>query len=310
MAIMPIKRPRLALGPLSYFWTEEQLLEFYQQIAGSPVDIVYLGETICSKRRSLDSDQWLTLGRTLQEAGKEVVLSTLTLIEAGSELGALHRLCQSDEFLIEANDLAAVQLLKGKSFVAGPATNIYNQRTLSFLTKMGMRRWVPSVELGHEPLVDLQENRPEGVETELLVWGRLPLAYSARCYTARAHNLPKDDCQLRCLDYPDGMLLSTREEKPFLTINGIQTQSALTQNLSHQFDNLCQLGVDVLRISPQSRGTLKVIDLFDDLRNQRITVEEVAAWVAKLAPLGSCDGYWHGEAGMEKHLEQIEGASS
>ena len=53
-----------------------------------------------------------------------------------------------------------------------------------------------------------------------------------------------------------------------------------------------------------------MIDLFDDLRNQRTTVEEVAAWVARLAPLGSCDGYWHGEAGMEKHLEQIEGASS
>lgn len=306
MAIVPTKHPRLALGPLSYFWTEQQLLEFYQQIARSCVDIVYIGETICSKRRSLDSDQWLAIGRTLQQAGKEVVLSTLTLIEAGSELGALRRLCQNGEFMVEANDLAAVQLLKGECFVAGPATNIYNQRTLSLLSSMGMKRWVLPVELGRKTLVELQAARPEGVETELFVWGRLPLAYSARCYTARTHNLPKDDCQLRCLDYPDGMLLSTREERPFLTLNGIQTQSALTQNLSGEFDDLCQLGVDVLRISPQSRGTLEVIELFDDLRHQRTTAEAKAPSVAKLAPLGSCDGYWHGEAGMERLLEQSQ----
>lgn len=41
-------------------------------------------------------------------------------------------------------------------------------------------------------------------EVELFAYGHLPLAYSARCFTARAENLPKDDCQFVCLNYPEG----------------------------------------------------------------------------------------------------------
>jgi collagenase-like PrtC family protease len=44
------------------------------------------------------------------------------------------------------------------------------------------------------------------METELFGYGRLPLAFSARCFTARHYNLQKDDCQFRCLDHPDGLV--------------------------------------------------------------------------------------------------------
>jgi len=88
------------------------------------------------------------------------------------------------------------------------------------LAKQGLKRWVLPVELSRQTLADMQRLRPDGVETEVLVYGRLPLAYSARCFTARAHNLPKDDCQFRCLDYPDGLPLSTREGEDFLVLNG------------------------------------------------------------------------------------------
>ncbi|PIQ83699.1 MAG: U32 family peptidase, partial [Candidatus Omnitrophica bacterium CG11_big_fil_rev_8_21_14_0_20_63_9] len=43
--------------------------------------------------------------------------------------------------------------------------------------------------------------------------------------------MQKDDCQFKCLDYEDGLALKTREGQPFLTLNGIQTQSALVHNL-------------------------------------------------------------------------------
>ena len=78
---MTRKIPRLSLGPVPYFWPRETLLEFYDGIARTPVDIVYLGETVCSKRRPLKSGEWLELAATLQAAGKEVVLSGLTLLE-------------------------------------------------------------------------------------------------------------------------------------------------------------------------------------------------------------------------------------
>ena len=122
------------------------------------------------------------------------------------------------------------------------------------LAGKGLKRWVLPVELGLETLKDLQAQRPEGVETEVFALGRLPLAYSARCYTARAHNLPKDECQFKCLEYPDGLMLKTQEKQEFLVLNGIQTQSALTHQALDQFDELKALGVDVLRISPSTRA--------------------------------------------------------
>jgi len=34
---------KLALGPVLYYWARDTLLDFYQEIAATPVDIVYLG---------------------------------------------------------------------------------------------------------------------------------------------------------------------------------------------------------------------------------------------------------------------------
>jgi collagenase-like PrtC family protease len=297
--------PRLALGPVPYYWPREVLLEFYARMARAPVDIVYLGETVCAKRRALRGGEWLELAQDLERAGKQVVLSTLGLIEAASELAALRRLCDQDRFLVEANDMAAVQLLAGqRGFVAGPTVNIYNGRSLHLLAGLGMSRWVMPLELSRETLKDLQQGRPEGVETELLAFGRLPLASSARCFTARAHNLPKDDCRFRCLDYPDGLLLSTREDVPFLTLNGIQTQSARSFSLLGEWDTVIRMGVDVLRISPQATHTERIIELFDACRAGRLEPAQARAEAEALMPCGPCDGYWHGRPGMENLAER------
>jgi len=298
---MTAQRPKLSLGPVLYYWPRKTLLEFYARIADSPVDIVYLGETVCAKRRALNQFEWLELAARLQAAGKVVVLSTLTLLEAASELGSLRRLCEARDILVEANDMAAVQVLAGrKPFVTGPAINIYNARTLSLLAALGLKRWVLPLELARNTLADLQVQRPAGVETEVFVYGRMPLAYSARCFTARAHNLPKDDCQFRCLDYPDGLLLSTREDAPFLVLNGIQTQSALTLNLIAELGDLAGLGVDVLRISPQSQQTEFIIETFHACLQGNLCVSEARAALDNCQPVGECDGYWHGQAGMNR----------
>jgi collagenase-like PrtC family protease len=290
--------PRLSLGPVLYYWPRQQLLDFYRQMAQAPVDIVYLGETVCSKRRALRWQDWLDLARELREAGKEVVLSTLTLIEAESELGYVERLCAQEEFLVEANDLAAVQLRAGKPFVTGPAVNLYNRRALDRLRRIGLRRWVLPLELSRATLIDLLRERGAGEEVELFAYGRLPLAYSARCFTARAHNLPKDDCQFRCLDYPDGMALDTQEGQPFLTMNGIQTQSASRCNLLGELPDLCALGVDVLRISPVSRHTARVLDTFHHCLRQPADLPQGIAELGKLGNDADCNGYWLGTAGI------------
>lgn len=295
--------PKLSLGPLLYYWPRETILAFYENMMQTPIDIVYLGETVCSKRRMLRTQEWLELAERLEQAGKKVILSTLALLEAESELSTLHRLCENGRFLVEANDMAAVQLLSSKKvpFITGPTVNVYNTRTLKVLASLGLKRWVMPVELSRATLADIlaeQATADWSVETEVFAYGRLPLAFSARCFTARAHNLPKDDCQFRCLDYPDGLLLATREEQSFLVLNGIQTQSALTFNLLGSLDDLINLGVEVLRISPQSHHTENIIHLFQACLQKTQSVAEAQKKLQKIMPVGACNGYWLGQAGM------------
>jgi collagenase-like PrtC family protease len=154
------------------------------------------------------------------------------------------------------------------------------------------------VELGLDTLKDLQEHRPGGVETEVFALGRLPLAYSARCYTARSHNLPKDDCRLKCLDYPDGRMLKTQEDQEFLVLNGIQTQSALTHQALGQIDELAALGVDVLRISPQFKDTFRIIEVFDAAL-KGADPGPLNEKLLGMLPHGACNGYLLNQSGMD-----------
>ena len=289
---------RLSLGPIQYYWRKEKILEFYRSVEASPVDIVYLGETVCSKRRALRLRDWIAVAERLQSVGKEVVLSTLALLEANSELGHVRKLCANADFSIEANDMSAVQMLAGRtSFIGGASLNIYNPRTLRKLAGMGLTRWVMPVELSQNVLADFQSEMPAAIESEVFAWGRMPLAYSARCYTARAHKVPKDACGYCCIDYPDGLKLSTREDQDFLVINGIQTQSARVHNLVHE---LCgsAAGVDIFRISPQSEHTPDIISLFDQVRRGVMGADEATDECKTLVSDGLCNGYWFNEAGM------------
>ena len=43
----------LTLGPLLYYWPREKVFAFYEEVETWPVDSVYLGETVCSKRFEL-----------------------------------------------------------------------------------------------------------------------------------------------------------------------------------------------------------------------------------------------------------------
>ena len=305
VAPLPGLTPKLALGPVLYYWPQEKLLDFYQRMCTTPVEIIYLGETVCAKRHALNTAGWLALAERIQAAGKQVVLSTLALLEAESELKTLRRWCENGQFMVEANDMGAVHLLSAQNtpFVLGTGINLYSDRTLRFLAGLGAKRWVMPVELSRQTLAQIQAGRPAGVETEVFAYGRLPLAYSARCFTARHHNLPKDDCQYRCLDDPEGLVLRTREGQPFLTLNGIQTQSAQTSNLLPMLAELQVLQVDVLRLSPQPDGMEAVIEAFAAcVRGERDPLAAGAALNATL-PYGACDGYWRGAPGLEAATE-------
>ncbi len=288
---------KLSLGSILYYWPRDEVEAFYREAADWPVDIVYLGETVCSKRRTMRLEDWLSIAERLAAAGKEVVLSTLALVEAESELLAMRRLVENGRFAVEANDMGAVHLA-GAGFVAGPHLNIYNPETLQLMAVRGARRWVAPVELSGEAITGMVAARPHAMETEVCAFGRLPLAFSARCFTARAHRLPKDDCQFKCADYPDGMLLEAQDGRPFLAMNGIQTQSAATVNLIGELSALDAAGVDVLRLSPQSRHMDAVVELFREAIDGRRDPATALERFARLSVGEPCNGYWHGRPGM------------
>lgn len=292
---------KITLGPLQYYWPRNSVFAFYEAMADTAVDEIYLGETVCSRRHELRLSDWLGLARHLQGKGKQVVMSSQVLLESGSDVAWLHKLAANGEFTVEANDMGAVHCLAGKQpFVAGPHLNLYNPQAVQWMAQLGASRWVMPLEMRHQDLAVVQAARPEGLQTEVFAYGRLPLAYSARCFTARHYNLPKDNCRFSCMEHPDGLPMRTRQKEGFLVLNGTQTQSARVYNLLEELPQMQAMGVDLVRLSPQPQHMEQVIALFDEVRRQSANAAHAQNRILPLMPDWPCNGFWHGRPGLEQ----------
>ncbi|AYG63881.1 U32 family peptidase (plasmid) [Rhizobium jaguaris] len=295
---MPNAAIGLTLGPVPYLWEEERWRDFYFRIADeAPLDVVVLGETVCSKRLHFTEAAIGEVIERLEASGKLVQLSTLALVTLERELQYQKEVASSTSHMVEANDLSALHLLRGRPHAVGPLVNVYNASTAKFLAKNGATTICLPPEL---PATSVQVITREcrDIQYELFAFGRLPLAMSARCAHARSKGKIKDNCQFVCGQDPDGLVVSTLAKKPFLTLNGVQTMSFTCQAILPDRDQLAALGVNSLRLSPQTCDMVSVARLFRSLISGQIGGDEAAEALRRIYPdVPLSNGFHHQQAG-------------
>lgn len=295
-----MKKTSLTLGPVLFNWSPEFWRDFYFRIADqAPVDTVYIGEVVCSKRAPFFEPYYVDVIERLQKARKQVVLSTLSEIMLPRERDMVTTTCATDDFPVEANDITAVYALKGRPHRIGPYVNVYNEETLTLLAGLGARHITLPPELSKDVLSVLAAKaKALKIGLEVQVYGRISLALSARCYHARAHGRIKDNCQFVCGEDPDGMELSTHDHQKFLVINGVQTLSYGCLNLLPELHQLQAMGIAAYRLSPHTHDMVQVASLFRDALDKKISLKAANRKLKKTIPnLPFINGFFHHKAG-------------
>lgn len=290
----------LTLGPILFHWPAEQKLDFYARIADeAPVDTVYLGEVICSKRAPFFEQHYSEVAERLERGGKKVVFSSLSEVVLKRERKAIGEFCDHEGHEIEINNTSALLSINGRPHRIGPMMNVYNEGTMAYLAKGGATHFALPVELpGSSAGLLAAKARELGAGVEMQVFGRASLAVSARCYHARAHARTKDNCQFVCEDDPDGMPLKTLDGTPFLAVNGIQTLSQTYLNYLRDLPALMAAGITHYRLSPHTKDMVAIAEVFRDVLDENVSADEADARLSMATgSVPFSNGFWHGAPG-------------
>lgn len=295
-------KPQLTLGPVQFHWSPEEWTGFYKKIAAeAPVDTVYIGEVVCSKRAPFYEKHYPEIADILQQSGKRVVFSTLAEVAVRLDRKIVSGMCAMEDVGIEANDASALHYLTGRPHRIGPFLNVYNEDSLDFLAENGATHLCLTPELPRESLMVLAGRaQSSGLSCEIQVYGRIPLALSARCYHARAYGRVKDNCQFVCEKDPDGMDLKTIKGKSFLTINGIETMSHSCLNLIQELPELQEMGIGHFRLSPHSHDMVAVARIFRTVLDGAMGPADAINALAALRPdFPFSNGFYHQREGYQ-----------
>ncbi len=288
----------LTLGPVLFDWGRDDLLRFYEEVCDLDVDRVYIGEVVCSRKRRLSLQDLEEIGRMLESSGKKVVVSTLAVVSNEEELDIIRDILTLP-FAVEANDMSVFNMVDGavREIVAGPHITTYNVPTIEFLKRLGIR-WVTfPVEL---PRRSIEHNiKATGISGEVFGHGKVPLAFSWRCYTLRSYNLTRKDCKHQCSLYPEGMELKTLKGDPIFTVNGTSILSARTYTLVEFIEDLKNIGVRAVRISPSHEDTAEIVDIFRQRMNGTMDGEEAIRRLKAMNRGDVCNGWYLGGAGKD-----------
>ncbi len=289
-------KAQLTLGPLLYHWDAEKRRDFYFKIADeAPVDSVYLGEVICSKREPYFEDYFDQVADRLKSAGKQVVISTLGLVTSAREMNDIRKHA-SENAVVEANDVACLQALHGKPHVIGPLVNVFNEGAREFVLRNGAFRVVLPVEA---PATSIKVLANTPAEIEVMVFGRQTLSIAMRCYHARSHGLTKDTCQYVCGLDPNGLSATTVTGDDLLTISGTSTQSHGYVVLLKELEAMRKMGVTHFRLSPQYVDMVAVASIHRDTLDGKCSPEEAEARLQQITDdVPFVNGFYYAREGL------------
>ncbi|MBE1236107.1 U32 family peptidase [Phaeovibrio sulfidiphilus] len=295
-----MSRVEIALGPLTYNWQNPAREALYSAAATEEAfDIVYIGETVCAKRIPVAAAVMADAAETLEKAGRKVVYSALSLATNESERRQVTDLCEVEDLLVEANDAGALRTLAGRPHFVGPHMNVYNPGTLEALAERGAVSFCLPWEVNRKGIEVMARRANDlGVVVEIEVFGKAPLAISARCHHARAYGFTKDSCQYVCDRDPEGMAVRTLDGQNFLTLNGLQTQGHAVTLLVSEVQALRDMGVGRLRLSPMNMDMNAVARVYRDLLDGR--TDAATAEQTLLGMLGDrepANGFYYGVEG-------------
>jgi len=292
------KRPGLTLGPVYYLWDAAKWRDFHFRIADeAPVERVLIGETVCSKRQHFIEPHLAEVVERLENAGKEVVFSTLSLVTLARESKQIREMAAESDHMLEANDLSALAVLKDKPHTISPLINVYNAPTARLLASRGAQTICLPPELPFTSVREIVESCPE-IAFEAFAFGRMPLAISARCAHARSKGRIKDNCQFVCGEEPDGLPVKTLDRQSFLTLNGVQTVSHACQSLLGELAELVAAGMRSFRLSPQDCDMVEVAKLYRAVLDNQMTADEAIEQLQVVYPAAPLsNGFHHAQEG-------------
>lgn len=289
----------ISLAPAPITWGKKQIKEFYKKVALMPVDIAYIGETVCSKRSSFSIDDLKEITLILKENNKKVFISTLGLLTTTKEFEQVRKLFSIADG-IEVNSLGVLSLLSektpGQEFVVGPFLNVYNKNSARAFLSLGASKIVLPAELSFKNISDIVSMTKE---LEISVWGNITCAISWRCYSARSFDLERKNCKMKCMEYPDGILLKNVDDKDIFLIDGTRVLAARDYCLIEQLDELKSIGIKNIRINPSRKHTAEIVNIFKQAVNGEMPLKEASSELKKYSTYGLSNGWFYSKAGID-----------
>jgi collagenase-like PrtC family protease len=287
----------LTLGPIYYNWSRDDIIKFYDEVCSWPVDRVYIGEVVCSMNRELSIETLKEIGQKLVQSGKEVVISGLALVSNAYDVEMVREIFDLP-YPIEANDMSVFNMNGKREIIAGPHIATYNTPSVEFLKEsFGVKRIVFPVELSKDAIRHVLSR--SCIEGEVIAHGKVPLAYSWRCYTLRHLGLSKAACNNNCKAYPEGLAVDTVDGESIFTINGTQILSGPVYSLIQFVDELEEVGVKALRILPELSNAGDVVTIFSDRMKGKLSADDAANELNKITKSPLCNGWYQGKEGIE-----------